>query len=319
MLTLALPMAFAIAVWGQAKKPTLMVVPSDNYCADNGFMATYEVQGQEKSYPDYKKAMQNSDELRMVITKMGSIMADRGFPLKDLEQELKNIETEQAERMVLGSQSSGAEIHESPIDRLKRTASADIILNLDFQIKRQGPRKYITFNLRGLDSYTNKQIAGVAGAGEPSSAATPDLLLEEAVLSYMDKFNAQLMDHFETMFEKGREVNIVLQVWDNAMIDFYTEFTWDGITDELGFLLEDWLAENTVEGRFTTATATATKMEFEQVRIPLYFERRGRKRAMDTRRYVSQLRRFLRDDPFNIEAQVYQRGLGEAWLILGEK
>ena len=319
LLTLFLFLIVLSAVWGQAKKPTLMVVPSDRFCLSDGYISFFQVQGTEKSYPDYRQALQKNDELRLVITKMGSIMANRGFPLKDLEQELKSLETQQAEQMVISSRTSGAAIYESPIDRLRRTAKADIILDLDFEIKRQGPEKYISFNLKALDSYTNKQIAGVAGAGKPSTAASADLLLEEAVLSYMDGFNAQLMKHFNTMFDKGREVTIHLMVWENAPIDLYSEYTYNGITDELGFLMEDWLAENTVEGRFTTASATESHMKFEQVRIPLYFERRDRERAMDTRRFVSQMRRYLRQKPFNIESSIHQRGLGEAWLILGEK
>ncbi len=319
LLTFFLSLIVLPAVWGQAKKPTLMVVPSDRFCLSEGYMSTFQVQGTEKSYPDYRQALQKDDELRLVITKMGSIMANRGFPLKDLEQELKSLETQQAEQMVISSRTSGAEIYESPIDRLRRTAKADIILDLDFEIKRQGPEKYISFNLKALDSYTSKQIAGAAGAGKPSTAASADLLLEEAVLSYMDGFNAQLMEHFNNMFDQGREVAITIMTWENAPIDFYSEYTYDGITDELGFLLEDWLAENSVKGRFTTATATESRMKFEQVRIPLYFERRGRQRAMDTRRFVNQLRKFLRQAPFHIESSIHQRGLGEAWLILGEK
>lgn len=305
--------------YGQAKKPTLMVVPSDNYCFERGFVTTFDVQGATMKYPDYRAALQNDDQLRMVITKLGTLMAERGFPLQDLEQVLKGLSTAQAEEMLISSRTTGAGIYESPVDKVKRTANADIILDVDFNVKRQGPQQYIVFNLRGLDSYTNKQIAGAAGTGKPSMAASADLLIEEAVLSYMDKFNGQLMAFFEEMFEKGREVTINVLMWEDAMLDFQDEYDFQGVYDELGFHLEDWFAENTVEGRFSTSTATATRMSFTQVRIPLYFERRGRQQAMDTRRYVSQLRSFLRDEPFNIESKIYQRGLGEAWLILGSK
>ncbi|MCF8349701.1 MAG: DUF6175 family protein [Bacteroidales bacterium] len=310
---------FLVGAYGQAKKPTLMVVPSDNFCYERGCMSSFDVQGQTKRYPDYRKALQENDQIRMVITKMGSIMAQRGFPMKDLEQELKNLETESAEIMMLSSKTSGAAIYETPVDKLKRVANADIILDLDFDIKRQGPQKYVTFNLKALDAYTSKQVAGAAGAGQPSTAASVDLLLEEAVLSHMDNFNDQLMDHFQDMFDNGREVTITLLIWENAMFDFYDEYTYEGITEELGFILEDWFAMNTVNGRFSTSDATESRMEFEQVRIPLFYERRGREYAMDARRYVNELRKCLRDEPFMIESKIYQRGLGEAWLILGEK
>ena len=305
--------------WGQAKKPVIMIVPSDIFCVSRGYTTTVNANGKVETLPDYKKAMQTSDELRMVITKMGAIMTERGFPLKDLEQTLKSIDTQSAEISMMTSKSSSAAIKETPIDVLKRTAKADIIMDIDFNVKRQGPNNYITFVLKGLDAYTNKQVAAATGTGKPSSAATADLLLEEAVLSQMDAFNGQLTTFFNDMFANGREVTIALRVWDNAGVDFEQDFDLKGKNEQLSFHIENWFTENTVNGRFSTIDATATMMKFEQVRIPMMFNLNGREVAMDTRRYISNLSKFLAGPPFNLDNKIYQRGLGEAWLIIGEK
>jgi len=256
--------------------------------------------------------------LRLIISKMSGIMADRGFPLKDLEQEMKNLASEAAESSMLTS-SEGSEIAESPIDVLKRVAKADIIMDLDFEIKRQGPKKYIVFTLNGLDAYTSKNVASASGSGEPSSAATPEILLEEAVLSYMDEFNGRLMNHFTDMFEKGREVKIMVKVFSGWDQNLESEFDYNGVYDMLSIHIEDWMAANTVDGRFSLSDGTETMMRLEQVRIPMMYTSNGRERAMDTRTFVNQLRQFLRDEPFMIDCKVYLRGLGEAWLIVGEK
>ena len=87
----------------------------------------------------------------------------------------------------------------------------------------------------------------------------------------------------------------------------------------MGFIIEDWMADNSVKGRFTTKDATENMLIFEQVRIPLYFERNGRQRAMDTRRFASELSRFLRQEPYNIVNKITTRGLGEATIFLGSK
>jgi len=305
--------------WGQAKKPVIMIVPSDIFCVSHGYTVNVNANGKDEVLPDYKKAMQGSDELRMVITKMGAIMTERGFPLKDLEQTLKSIDTQSAEISMMTSKSSSAAIKETPIDVLKRTAKADIIMDIDFNVKRQGPNNYITFVLKGLDAYTNKQVAAATGTGKPSSSATADLLLEEAVLSHMDAFNGQLTNFFNDMFTNGREVTIALRVWDNAGVDFEQDFNYKGTNDQLSFHIENWFTENTVSGRFSTIDATATMMKFEQVRIPMMFNLNGREVAMDTRRYISNLSKFLAGPPFNLDNKIYQRGLGEAWLIIGEK
>lgn len=322
LIAISIVLVFTVLSYGQAKKPTIMVVPSDRLCISKGFSLTFDNQGTEVTLPDYKKALQNDGDLRMVISKMSGIMADRGFPLKDLEQELKKLAAEAAESSMLTSK-EGSAIKESPIDALKRVAKADIIMDLDFEIKTQGPRKYIVFTLNGLDAYTSKNIASASGTGNPSTAAAPELLLEEAVLSYMDEFNGRLMAHFEDMFANGREVSVRIKLFDGMDMDFdlESEYDYDGDYDMLNVFIEDWFADNTVNGRFSLTDASANQMRFDQVRIPLYYERKGQQRAMDTRRWVSNLRKMLRNEAFDggIESKVYMRGLGEAWLIIGEK
>ena len=311
--------SLSLALFGQAKKPTIMVVPSDQYCISKGYKMEFESMGAKQTLPDYKAAMQNDAEVRLVITKMGEIMADRGFPLKDLEMELKNLEREAAEAAMLASSSSGSEMAESPIDALKRTAKADIVMDLSFEIKRQGPNKYITFNLRGLDAYTSKQIAGAAGQGAPSSSAGADLLLEEAVLSHMDGFNAGLQRHFDDMFANGREIKVMVRRWANWFDNLESTYDYDGEDKELLEHIAAWFYDNTVQHRFSLSDATENMMRLEQVRIPMMTtDSRGRERAVDARSFLSGLSKHLRDN-FQIDSKIYLRGLGEAWLIVGEK
>lgn len=318
LLTFLVAVSFATNMLGQAKKPTIMVVPSDRYCVANGYVLTFDNQGTKVTLPDYKAALQNDAELRMVISKMAGIMADREFPLKDLEQELKSIANESAESAMLTGKSGGS-IVESPVDVLKRTAKADIIMDLDFSIVRQGPKKSIMFTLNGIDAYTSKNIASASGTGSPSTSASAPLLLEEAVLSYMDEFNGRLMAHFDDMFTNGREVKIMIKLFDGCEFDLAEEFEKDGNTDELAMHIEDWFADNTVNGRYSLSDATENFQRYEQVRIPMFYERNGRQRAMDTRVYVNNLKKYLSEAPFMVDSKVYMRGLGEAWLIIGEK
>ncbi|MDF1549943.1 MAG: DUF6175 family protein, partial [Bacteroidales bacterium] len=301
------------------KKPTIMVVPSDNWCIQNGYKMTFDNQGTKETLPDYKAAVQNSSDLLLVIGKLNTLMADRGFPAKNLETEMKNISQESAEMNMLSSKESGSAVAESPIDILKRTAKADIIMQLTWSINAVGPKKSITFNLQGLDAYTGKQIAGSQGTGSPSFTAELPLLLEEAVLAHLDNFNTQLMTHFTDLAANGREIKINIKVWDNADVDLEEEYDYDGEDDELQIHIENWLQDNCFNGKFNISDGSASFMKIEQVRIPMYYERKGKQQAMDARRFVNDLRNFLKDEPFNITAKLYMRGLGEAWLILGEK
>jgi len=314
-LTLSL-LLVTISIFAQAKKPTIMIVPSDLWCNQNGYMMAYDNQGTEVKVPDYKKALQEDKDLLQVISQINGLMADRGFPLKNLESQLKTISSNNAEDMLLTSKDSDAETAVSPIDELKAVAKADIIMQLSWQVNTTGPKKSITYNLQGLDAYTDKQIATATGTGDPSFSAGVPILLEEAVVSNMDIFNNSLQEHFNDLFENGREVIVRVRRWDDWDQDLESLMGNEDL--ELGEIIEDWMATHTVKGRFSTTDATENQMLFEQVRIPLYREQRGRQIAMDTRRFARDLSRFLKSE-YGIISKVTTRGLGRASVYLGSK
>jgi hypothetical protein len=131
----------------------------------------------------------------------------------------------------------------------------------------------------------------------------------------MDGFNAGLMTHFTDMFEKGREVKVTVRVWSNWGETLETEFG----DKELSQIIEDWMFDNTKGHRFNLSDGTQNFMKFEQVRIEVTkTDEKGRERAVDTRSFLNELRSELRKT-YQIESKVYLRGLGEAWLIIGEK
>jgi len=249
---------------------------------------------------------------------MNTLMADRGFPAKNLESELKSIESENAESNMLTGKSSGSDVAESPIDMLKRTAKSDIIIQLNYTINKQGPKRSVTCNLQGIDAYTGKQVAGAQGTGSPSFTAETPLLLEEAVLAHLDNFNAQLQAYFEDIMLNGREIKVNIKRWANADYDLEEEFEVDGDELELKEIIENWISDNTIRGQYNLSDATENFMKFEQVRIPVFVKKGENLKALDANAWVGDLRKYLKKAPLEVEAKLYMRGLGEAWLIIGE-
>lgn len=312
LLLAVLVLGTAVSAFSQAKRPTIMVLPSDNWCIENGYTFEYDDQGRKLVLPDYQSAFQGSSELLQVVSALNGLMADRDFPLKDAESTLKSLASQSAEDAMLTTKDGLGAVAESPIDLLKKTAKADIIMQLTWTVHSSGPKKYISFNLRGLDAYTNKQVATAVGNGEPSFAAGVPVLLEEAVLAHIDQFNNSLQAHFDDMFENGREIVIRIKRFDSWDEDLESEYN----GEELGILIEDWVADNTVKGRFSVENATENMMLFEQVRIPLYNEKG---RAIDARRFTKGLQKYLKNEPFNITNKLMTNGLGQATIVLGGK
>ena len=301
-----------LSAMGQAKKPTLMVVPSDAWCKEHGYEQTFDNQGTPEQIPDYKTAVSTDKQLNTVISKINLLMADRGFPLKDLQQNVKSISNLSAEDRLITSKKSGAAITESPLDRLRRTAKADIILEIDWTVNTVGPKSSITYNLKALDAYSNKQVAGAEGTGKSSFSAEVPVLLEEAVQDHMDSFVERLQAHFDDLLTNGREVVLDMRVFDTSVVDFEKEYG----DYELSEIIDNWLADNCVNHRFSKSDATETMIFYEQVRIPLY---KANGLAQDTYGFARELARFLCAAPYKITVKTVNRGLGRCLLILGEK
>lgn len=310
LILICLAAICSMGAFSQAKKPIIMIVPSDQWCNENGFMTEFDNMGQIKHIPNYGKALITSSDLQLAIGKISEMMIDRGFPLKNLEAALKTVESEDLDNQVSMSK-DGSTIAESPKDRLKRAAKADIIMQLSWKVNKNGPNRSVTFNLQGLDAYTDKTIAGASGTGQPSFSVELPVLLEESILAHLDNFNVRLQSHFDDMFANGREITMQVKRWADFADDFETDYS----GEELGIIIENWVAENCVNNRFSTTTASANMMTFEQVRIPLFAENG---RAIDARTWGRGLQKML-STQYQIDAKVEMEGLGKVVVTVGGK
>ena len=293
-----------------AKKPTLMIVPSDNWCAQRYFTQTVENQGQQVRVSDYKTAFQEDTELGGVISKLGELLTGLGYSLKDCEQELKAIETRTAEDHVTMSNTSGAMLVESYIDQLKRHAKSDIIIQIGWQVHKEDKGKSVTFILEAFDAYTSKRIATSSVISEPSNESIPKIL-ETALKIQIASFDKQLIRYFKNLNEEGREIILTIRCWDNWNNNLETEYCENELLD----CIDNWLHDNTVNGAYNLTDHTETWAQFEQVRIPL-FDDKGK--AMDARAFATNLRKYLQKQ-YDVTSKVMVRGLGEAIIVLGEK
>lgn len=299
---------------GNAKKPKLMVVPADIWCNKNGFVEKIDNDGKITIAPDYETALSNNTEVRQVITAMNDFLTNVGYAPEILEQHIKKLHNDQAINQVTKS-IDGSKVSLSMADRLKESSQADIVLDLDFEIKRDGPKNFVEFTVTALDSYTSKPISSNIGRGTPTSSAA-DLVnqLQEAVLSFKDKMIGELQEYFNNMVKNGREIIVSMYKWQGSDVSFQTEY--DG--EELNVLIEDIMAEETVNGSYNLESSSPKMMKFSQVRMPLFYERNGKERAMDAKTFGQRIAKKIRNIT-NVDCGVDNRGLGEVVIYLGGK
>lgn len=298
------------SIFAQAQKPIIMVFPANIWMKSKNYYNIVPNQGRPEDVMDYQKALNNDKELYSVINKIGSLMTTRGFSLEDMASKLNDLKQQSAlDNMDLSK--DGSSKAESSRDKLLKIAKPDIIIEVSWTVNVQGPKKSISFELKGLDAGTNKQIASASGTGNPSFAAELSVLLEEAVLSHLDNFNIQLMDHFKDMFENGREISLDIKVWDSSPKKLNDEINQDG--DQLKDDIKKWVKNNTVKGRYTLTNSSPSFMNFTQVRIPIYDEDKA---AFDADAFASKLRKYLRKT-YQLQGESGAIGLGKAEVVIG--
>ncbi|MDR2042225.1 MAG: DUF6175 family protein, partial [Tannerella sp.] len=261
ILTVLLATATVTAACGQAKKPSLMVLPSDAWCKANGCVTSITAQGIETHVPDYPKAFET--DFSLVNTKIGELMTDRGFPLKDLEGTLKSIKRRQVDEAAMGA--DGMEAEESVLDMVRTRVKPDIELYMEWKVNRMGSKQSVTFILRALDAYTSEQVAAASGTGSEALSNTPlPVLLEEAVHNHLDNFCSQLDGHFAGILKNGRKVTLEIVLGKDNGLErgLRTEFDDTSLSE----IIENWVSENTVGNNFNTTTSSRTRMMFEDVR-----------------------------------------------------
>lgn len=298
-------LAFSQAV----NKPSIMVFPDDVWMNSNGFLKEVDNQGVKIMVPDYTKALLNV-ELGQVITNIEKMMLDRGYPLENLAQTLKSLQDAEAIKSAETS-TEGTSVELSDKDKLLNTARPHLVLYVSWSVNTFGPKKSVTFSIKAVDAGTNKPAGAASGTGNELIGASLPVMLETAVLSHIDNFNAQLMTYFDEMVTKGREITVEIQVFENSPKKINSEINEDG--DELSDDIQEWMKANTVNGAFTIQTKTSTLMRMTSVRIPLRGEDGAAFSADD---FGTKLRKYMRKT-YQLPCSSYPVGTGKTVLVIG--
>lgn len=267
----------SLLVYGQ-KKPRIMIVPSDALMLKLGLLESVENDGDYNFYQHYKRAFLN-DELKATIAKFGELMRDRGFPMTDMEQMLKNAQ-----------------------NNPNYVIPTDINVELNYWTEQQGPRTILYTEFKGIDVCSGKQIAAASGNSAPAIGATQVSLLQEAVMDKLDKFCGQLMRTFEEMAEQGREATLTVRDEQGRLED-----------QDVNEVVDTWLGENCVQGSFNMDNSDESICQVSQAMMPL-FDEKGR--PLDGKRFFQPLQKKLKEMGFTVKVRNLRGSIGQVEFIL---
>jgi hypothetical protein len=240
---------FSVESFGQAKKPRLVVVPSDALLVQMNLLGGTDDMGEVNYVQNYKQAFLDTD-LKACIAKISELFQDDGFPLTMLEAELRRVQGKNL------------------------TIPIDVRLELNYKINKQGPKDVLYYELTGLDAYSSKQIAGSSGQSNPAIGETKVNLLQEAVKDKFRKFADDILNYFTSLAEVGRESRLTIET--NGI----------ELPSQVEDIVDLWLQRNCVNGSFSIDEVDEEALRASQAMMPL-FNANGR--GMDARNFYRPL------------------------------
>lgn len=303
-----------IVGYGQAKKPKLMIIPSRTWFVQNHFMTTHtNAEGQQIEEPDFQKAFDENPDVSMVISAMQDFMTRENYKVEDLKAMLGKLKSRSARDNMT---TAGGGLQQSTIDMLNKTAKADIIVELYYTIKKDGPYKYVEFNVGATDAYSAEPISqGNIGRGTSANGTQLVNQLEEAVLSFKDKFISDMDSYYQKLFESGRHIVVRLTLANNCDINYEKEYQ----DKELSELIEDWIAAHAMKGNYNLEDKTENEVFFDEVRIPMtYTTANGQTRGTTADWFGRELKKYI-EETTGVKCKIDVIGLGEINIILGGK
>lgn len=277
-----LVLSFCTAFAQKAKKPRVMIVPSDALMAKLGLLEATDDAGDYNFYQHYKLAFLN-DELKACIVKFEELMRERGFPLTNLEMALKKAQ-----------------------DNPDYVLPIDIRIDLNYKMTKQGPRDILYAEFAGFDMTSFKNVASASGQSSPAIGATAIALLQEAVIDKIDPFCSQLQQTFEEWATTGREGSLMIRDSQGRLDQ---EFGGQTLEEHI----ESFLESNCVGGSFNVDNSEDEVFQASQIMMPL-FDESGR--AIDGRRFFKPLEKQLKNLGFKTKIRNIGGSIGQVEITL---
>lgn len=242
--------------------PTLMVIPSDGLLQKLGCLTTIDNQGVTSYQRNYNSAFINSTDLKFVIAAIEEEFANVGYPLENLEQQLKMIGNENALDQADGvSRDLRAE--------LMNTARPDYIIEVEYELKidsrSRNLDKSLTYIVKCLDSYSNKAISVITRADVGKGSGQTDIapIIKKDFPITIKELQAVITSSYSDALANGAEITLRIAVLEKSGITLDKNCG----DEEIGEQLINWLKKNSVNSTYKMIKNTTTEMRFTNVRI----------------------------------------------------
>ena len=293
-------------------RPSIMVIPSDQTLQNFKCLETQNVNGRSYTIRDYNKYMLEDDRAKRIISTIQNEFNDKGFPLNDFEQTLKQLDTQEVLDMADGFEKDAKTM-------LLTTAQPDIILDLTYATSRDKGisltghnynhtgEKNVSYTLNALDAYTNKVVATMTASNIKGESTTETI--QNDIKEQMPKFQQDITDYFSDILTRGRDITVRVVMEDWCALSLSDESI-EG--DTYADWIIDYIKAHTVKGAYKLQRNTDNELYLVNCRIKLLNEDGTQYGVYDwTRDLQKNLRKNL-----GLKCKNKAQGLGEVIISI---
>lgn len=293
-------------------RPQIMVLPSDNTLKNFKALSESKVNGRTYYLRDYAGYLKNDYHAKRIFSFIQDKFNEQNFPLNDLEQTLKQLDTQEATDLVDG-------IGDDAKTKLLTVAQPDIILELDYytssgkkisltshDYSNKGQRD-VSYTLNAIDAYTNKVVATINGTRLKGESTTQ--LLQDDMAQKIPEFQADIQKYFSDILKRGRDITVRVAVENGCDINLSDESV-EG--DTYADYINDYIKTHTVKGAYKMQRNTDKEMYFVNCRIKLLNEDGTQYGVYD---WARDLCKKLRKD-LGLKVANKAQGLGEILITI---
>ena len=292
-------------------RPQIMVLPSDNTLKNFKALSESHANGRTYYQRDYPAYLKNDYHAKRILSFIQDKFNEQNYPLNDLEQTIKQLDTQEATDIVDG-------LGDDAKTRLLTVAQPDIILELDYYTSsgkisltghnyaNKGTRD-VSYTLNAIDAYTNKVVATINATGLKGESTTK--LLQADMEQKFPEFQADIQKYFSDILKRGRDITVRVAVENGCDINL-SDTSAEG--DTYADYIIDYIKTHTVKGAYKMQRNTDKELYFVNCRIKLLNEDGTQYGVYDwTRDLAKKLRKDL-----GLKVTNKAQGLGEVLLTI---
>jgi hypothetical protein len=269
-LTLLLILLVPILLFGQNNKPTILILPSYEWCIKNGY--TYENLRNAEIVEsiDYIKIFEENIELVKIIESLENNFKERGFNV--LNPDIKELNKNELN------------------DKIKNQKhSVDYLTFINYNIVNDS----IELTLRMYERYWNESIANSKIQFPQYKDYKMESKYSELIAKATDELNSKIFDYLESIKNNGKDIKIVIKRKNDISRNFSNQINEQRIIE----LLNEYVKKNSLN--YEILESNEIEIHF-RIAIPHFKHKGGKEKLNSPESFAEGMEKYFNKAPFKL-------------------